>query len=69
LEGKSFSIIIASLRMKRPSIRGEDFLNSHGTKKTSERKGLEKLGGEEFLVVFSCVIFSWKGKERDEEYW
>ncbi len=55
--------------MKRPSIRGEDFLNSHGTKKTSERKGLEKLGGEEFLVVFSCVIFSWKGKERDEEYW
>jgi hypothetical protein len=35
--------------MKRPSIGREDFLNSHGTRRTSKRRGLEKLGGEEFL--------------------
>jgi hypothetical protein len=43
--------------MKRTSIEGEDFLNSHGTRTTSGRRGLEKLGGDKFLVTSSCVIF------------
>jgi hypothetical protein len=34
--------------MKRPWIGGKDFHNFHWTKKTSSRKGHEKLG-EEFL--------------------
>jgi hypothetical protein len=56
----------------RPWIEREDFFNSHGTRRTSKRRGLEKLKGEEFLVVSSCVIFFGKGKkgeEKDEEYW
>jgi hypothetical protein len=49
--------------MKRSSIGGEDFFNSHGTKRTSGRRGFEKLGGEEFLVTSSYVIFLGKGRK------
>ncbi len=36
------------------------FLNFHGTRRTSEKRGLEKLGGEEFLALFFLCDFSWK---------
>jgi hypothetical protein len=32
--------------MRRPWIGGEDFLNFHGTRRTSSRGVLEKLGGK-----------------------
>jgi hypothetical protein len=35
--------------MRRPWIREKDFHNFHGTKRTSSRKGHEKLREEEFL--------------------
>jgi hypothetical protein len=44
LEDKSLSILIGSSRMRRLWIRGKDFLNFHWTKKTSSRRGHEKLG-------------------------
>jgi hypothetical protein len=43
--------------MKRPSIKEEDFLNSYGIRRTSGRRGFEKLGGEEFLGTSSCGFF------------
>jgi hypothetical protein len=55
--------------MKRPWIRGEDFLNFHGTRRISSKRVLEKLGGKEFLGVFSLCDFSWEGEEKDEESW
>jgi hypothetical protein len=48
--------------MKRPSIGGEDFHNFHWTKKTSSRRGDEKLGEEDVLGSSSCVIFLGKGR-------
>ncbi len=44
-------------------INWRDFFNSHGTKRTSGRRGFEKLGGEEFLVTSSYVIFLGKGRK------
>jgi hypothetical protein len=44
LEGKSFSILIGSSKMRRPWIKRKDFFNFHWTNKTSSRKGHEKLG-------------------------
>jgi hypothetical protein len=55
--------------MIKPWIGGEDFFNSHGRRRTSGKRGLEKLGGEEFLALFSLCDFAWKGEERDEESW
>jgi hypothetical protein len=54
--------------MRRPWIRGKDFHNFHWTKRTSSKKGHEKLGGEEFLgkVFFLCYFF-WKREEKDDE--
>jgi hypothetical protein len=50
--------------MKRPWIKGKDFHNFHWTKRTSSRKGHEKLGEEDVWGYFSCVIFLGKGKRR-----
>jgi hypothetical protein len=43
--------------MKRPWIRGKDFHNFHWIKRTSSRRGHEKLGGEEFLGGLFLVLF------------
>jgi hypothetical protein len=50
--------------MKRPWIRGKDFFNFHGIKRTSSRRGLEKLGGEEFLGLFFLCDFLRKRRKR-----
>jgi hypothetical protein len=52
LEGKSFSTFIGSSRMRRPWIRAKDFLNFHWKKKTSSRRGHEKLGKRGVREVF-----------------
>jgi hypothetical protein len=54
--------------MRRPQIRGENFLNIHGTRKTNSRRNDEKFGGKEFLGVFFLCDFSWEGEEKDEEF-
>jgi len=54
--------------MKRSWIGGEDFFNFHGTRRASGRRGLEKLGGEEFLGLFFLGDFFGKGGEKDEEF-
>jgi hypothetical protein len=41
-------------------------LNSHGIRIIRGKRGLEKLEGKEFLVVYSSVIFLGKGKRRME---
>jgi hypothetical protein len=53
--------------MKRPWITGEDFHNFHWTKRTSSRRGQEKLREEEFVGVFFLCDFSWGGEEKDDE--
>jgi hypothetical protein len=64
LEGKSLSILIGSLRMRRPWIGRKDFINFHWTKKISSKKGHEKLGKGGVREVSYCVIFPRKGKRR-----
>jgi hypothetical protein len=55
--------------MTRPWIRGKDFHNFHLIKRTSSRRGDEKLGKEEFLgMVFFLCYFSWEGEEQDDEF-
>jgi hypothetical protein len=56
--------------MKRPWIRGKDFHNFHWTKKTSSRRGHEKLGGKEFLrgLFFLCCL-SWKRMMNFSRWW
>jgi hypothetical protein len=54
--------------MKRPWIGGKDFHNFHWTKRTSSRRGHEKLGEEEFVGVFFLCYFSWEGEEKDDGY-
>jgi hypothetical protein len=43
--------------MRRPWIRGKDFHNFHWTKRTSSRRGHEKLGEEEFGGGLFLVLF------------
>jgi hypothetical protein len=50
--------------MRRPWIREEDFHNFHWTKKTSSKRGDEKLGEEGVWGSSSCVIFLGKGRRR-----
>jgi hypothetical protein len=69
LEGKSFSILIGSSRMKRPCIGGKDFFNFHWTKKISSRKGREKLGKRKVQQVFFRCDFSWEREEKEDEFW
>jgi hypothetical protein len=42
--------------MKRPWIKRKDFHNFHWTKRTSSRRGHEKLKGEEFLGLVFCFL-------------
>jgi hypothetical protein len=53
--------------MKRPWIGNKDFHNFHWTKRTSSRRGHEKLGEEELMGVFLLCDFSWEGEEKDDE--
>ncbi len=69
MEGKSFSILIGSSRMRRPWIGGKDFFNFHWTKKTSLRRGHEKLGKGGVRKVFFLCDFSWEGEEKENESW
>jgi predicted ABC-type sugar transport system permease subunit len=50
-------------------IRGENFLNFHGTRRINSRRFFKKLGGGEFLGVFFLCDFSWEGEEKYEEFW
>jgi hypothetical protein len=51
--------------MRRPWIGRKDFLNFHWTKRTSSRRGHEKLREEEILgKFFSCVVFLKKRRRR-----
>jgi hypothetical protein len=50
--------------MRRPWIGGKDFHNFHWTKRTSSRRGHERLREEDVWGSFSCVIFRGKGKRR-----
>jgi hypothetical protein len=43
--------------MRSAWIGGKDFHNFHWTKKTSSRKGHEKLGEEEFVGGLLLVLF------------
>jgi hypothetical protein len=55
--------------MRRPWIAREDFFNSHGTMRTSGRRGLEKLRGERVFGASSCVIFLEKGRKSIGRWW
>jgi hypothetical protein len=50
--------------MRRPWIGMKDLHNFHWTKRTSSRRGHEKLGGRVFGGFSSCVIFFGKGRRR-----
>jgi hypothetical protein len=51
--------------MRRPWIKGKDFHNFHWTKKTSSRRGHEKLGEKEFVRGLLLVLFFLgKGRRR-----
>jgi hypothetical protein len=51
--------------MRRPWIGGKNFHNFHLTKKTSSRRGHEKLEEEEFLRgLFLVLFFLGRGRER-----
>jgi len=50
--------------MRRPWIGGKDFHNFHWTKRTSSRRGHEKLGGEEFLGGLFLMLFFWRRGEK-----
>ncbi len=67
LEGKSFSTLIGFWRTRRPWIRRKDFHNFHWTKRTSSKRGDQKLGKEEFLGGLFLLWFSWEREEKDEE--
>jgi hypothetical protein len=41
--------------MRRPWIRGKDFHNFHWTRKTSSRRGHEKIREEKFLNLVSFL--------------
>jgi hypothetical protein len=43
--------------MKRSWIRGKDFHNFHWIKRTSSRKGHEKLGEDKFVGGLFLVLF------------
>jgi hypothetical protein len=43
--------------MKSSWIGGKNFYNFHWTKKTSSKRGHEKLGGDKFLGGFFLVLF------------
>jgi hypothetical protein len=50
--------------MRRPWIKGKDFLNFHWTKKISSRRGREKLGKRGVAEVFFWCDFFGKGKRK-----
>jgi hypothetical protein len=51
--------------IRRPWIRGKDFLNFHRTKKTNSKRGHEKLGERGVReVFFLCDFFLGRGGER-----
>jgi hypothetical protein len=51
--------------MKRPWIGEKDFHHFHWTKRTSSKRGHEKLGEEEFVGGFFLVLlFFGKGRKR-----
>jgi len=58
LEGKSFSIIIGSFRMRRPLIGGEDFETSIGQRKQVQGTVMEAYQEREV---------SWVGKRKEKK--
>ncbi len=65
MEGKSLSILIGSLKIRRPWIRRKDFINFHWTKKISSKKGHEKLGKKGVREVFFLCDFPWEGEKKE----